>query len=270
TPVAAGNDVFPPGTLDHYFGDYYREMGLSRTEFLGLGRVQPADESEPFSMTLLPLRLCAASNAVSELHGTIAWRMGHHVQPDRPGQFGFAGKAHPHDEGGKELIRELIQIACQPESRARLVFLGDHDLHVARRLVQGVDVWLNTPRRPLEASGTSGMKAIGNGALNISILDGWWDEAYSPGTGWAIGQGEEYEDDEYRDRVEAGALLDLLENEVVPLFYQRGPDNVPPGWMALMRTAITTLCAVFNTNRMVYEHVVPGYSRADERRARPE
>jgi starch phosphorylase len=137
-------------------------------------------------------------------------------------------------------------------------------------MVQGVDVWLNTPTRPLEASGTSGMKAVFNGALNISILDGWWDEAYSPGTGWAIGQGEEYEDDEYRDRVESGALLELLENEVVPLFYERGPDNVPHGWLDLMRTAITTLCPVFNTNRMVHDYVVNGYLRADERRARLE
>jgi starch phosphorylase len=109
-----------------------------------------------------------------------------------------------------------------------------------------------------------------NGALNISVLDGWWDEAYAPGTGWAIGQGEELDDEEYRDRVEAGALLDLLENEVVPLFYQRGADNVPQGWTAFMRTAMTTLCPVFNTNRMVHEYVVSGYLRADERRARLE
>jgi len=161
-------------------------------------------------------------------------------------------------------------MARRPEFRHRIVFLEDYDQNVARYLVQGVDVWLNTPRRPYEASGTSGMKAAFNGALNISILDGWWDEAYSPGSGWAIGQGEEYQDEEYRDRIEAAALLDLLENEVVPLFYQRGPDSVPRGWMALMRTAITTLCPVFNTNRMVHDYVVSGYLRADERRARLE
>jgi starch phosphorylase len=190
--------------------------------------------------------------------------------PDRPVQIVFAGKAHPADEPGKELIRQVIQMARRPEFRNRIVFIEDYDQNVARYLVQGVDVWLNTPRRPLEASGTSGMKAAFNGALNLSILDGWWDEAYSPATGWAIGQGEEYEDEEYRDRIEAGALLDLLENEVVPLFYQRGPDNVPGGWMTLMRTAMTTLCPVFNTNRMVHEYVVNGYLRADERRARLE
>jgi starch phosphorylase len=190
--------------------------------------------------------------------------------PGRPVQILFAGKAHPADEPGKELIRQVIQLARQPEFRRRIVFLEDYDQNVARYLVEGVDVWLNTPRRPLEASGTSGMKAVFNGALNLSILDGWWDEAYVPGTGWAIGQGEEYDDEEYRDRVEAGALLDLLENEVVPLFYQRGPDNVPQGWTAFMRTAMTTLCPVFNTNRMVQEYVVKGYVRADERRARLE
>jgi starch phosphorylase len=110
------------------------------------------------------------------------------------------------------------------------------------------------------------MKAAFNGALNISILDGWWDEAYSPGTGWAIGQGEEYADDEYRDRVEANALFDLLENEVVPLFYRRGSDDLPRGWIALMRTAMASLCPVFNTNRMLHEYVVKGYAAANERR----
>ena len=129
-------------------------------------------------------------------------------------QLIFAGKAHPADEPGKDLIRQVVQMARRPEFRRRIVFLEDYDQSVARYLVQGVDVWLNTPQRPLEASGTSGMKAVFNGALNLSILDGWWDEAYAPGVGWAIGQGEEYEDAEYRDRIESGALLDLLENEV--------------------------------------------------------
>jgi len=185
--------------------------------------------------------------------------------PGRPVQILFAGKAHPADEPGKELIRQVIQMARRQEFRHRIVFLEDYDQSVARYLVQGVDVWLNTPKRPLEASGTSGMKAVFNGALNISILDGWWDEAHSPGVGWAIGQGEAYEDEAYRDRVESGALLDLLETEVVPLFYQRGPDNVPQGWTTFMRTAITTLCPVFNTNRMVHDYV-RGYLRAEQRR----
>jgi starch phosphorylase len=187
--------------------------------------------------------------------------------PDRPVQILFAGKAHPADEPGKDLIRQIVQATRRPELRRRIVFLEDYDQNVARHLVQGVDVWLNTPMRPLEASGTSGMKAVFNGALNISVLDGWWDEAYAPGFGWAIGQGEEYDDQGYRDRVEAGALFDLLENEVVPLFYQRGPDNVPHGWMTFMRSAMATLCPLYNTNRMVHDYVVHSYLPADERRA---
>jgi starch phosphorylase len=183
----------------------------------------------------------------------------------RPVQILFAGKAHPKDEPGKELIRQVVQLARRPELRRRIVFLEDYDQVVARYLVQGVDVWLNTPRRPLEASGTSGMKAAFNGALNLSVLDGWWDEACTQRTGWAIGKGEEYQDLEYQDRVEAGALYDLLENEVVPLFYNRGPDNVPRGWIGLMRSAMGDLCPVFNTNRMVYQYVVEGYCPAQER-----
>ena len=185
----------------------------------------------------------------------------------RPVQILFAGKAHPRDEPGKQLIREVVQMARRPEFRRRIVFLEDYDQVVARYMVQGVDVWLNTPRRPLEASGTSGMKAAFNGALNISILDGWWDEAYTPDTGWAVGRGEEYTDHAYQDRVEAGALYDLLENEVVPLFYRRGSDNLPRGWIALMRSAMAALCPVFNTNRMLHQYLVDGYQRADARRA---
>jgi len=186
--------------------------------------------------------------------------------PGRPVQILFAGKAHPKDEPGKELIRQVVQLARRPEFRRRIVLLEDYDQVVARYMVEGVDVWLNTPRRPLEASGTSGMKAAFNGALNLSILDGWWDEAYTPNTGWAIGRGEEYADHGYQDRVEAGALCDLLENEVVPLFYRRGADGLPRGWIALMRSAMTALCPVFNTNRMVHQYV-EGYLRAEARRA---
>ena len=405
TAVPAGIDVFLPDQIDRYFAPLRETFGLSREQFLDLGRVQPGRTEEFFNMAVLAIHTASVVNGVSRLHARISramWRNlwpgvpvdeipiahvtnGVHPQswisnemrhiydsylgpgwaeqpgdtrvwqrseqipaeelwrtherrrerlvafsrqrlalqlrtrgagvaevaeaeqaldpkaltigfgrrfatykratlilrdpvrlerilnaPGRPVQIVFAGKAHPADDPGKELIRQVVQTARRPEFRHRIVFLEDYDQDVACHLVQGVDVWLNTPRRPLEASGTSGMKAAFNGALNISILDGWWDEAYSPGVGWAIGQGEEYEDDEYRDRVEAGALLDLLENEVVPLFYQRGADNVPRGWMALMRTAITTLCPVFNTNRMVHEYVVNGYLRADTRRARLE
>lgn len=190
--------------------------------------------------------------------------------PGRPVQVLFAGKAHPRDDPAKEVIRQIVQLARRPEFRRRIVLLEDYDQVAARYLVQGCDVWLNTPRRPLEASGTSGMKAAFNGALNLSVLDGWWAEAWSPRRGWAIGRGEEYGDPELQDRIEAGALYDLLEHEVVPLFYQRGADNLPAGWMALMRSAVTDLCPVFNTNRMVHQYVLYGYAPADARRARLE
>jgi starch phosphorylase len=185
-------------------------------------------------------------------------------------QIIFASKAHPRDEPGKVLIREIVHLARQPEFRRRIVFLEDYDHVIARYLVSGVDVWVNTPRRPLEASGTSGMKASFNGALNLSVLDGWWDEGYSDRTGWAIGKGEEYTDTEYQDRVEAGALYEVLEREVVPLFYTRGADRLPRGWIALMKSAMGELCPVFNTNRMVHQYYVQSYAPALPRRVRLE
>jgi glycogen phosphorylase len=136
---------------------------------------------------------------------------------------------------------------------------------VARYLVQGVDVWLNTPRRPLEASGTSGMKAALNGALNLSILDGWWDEAYTPEVGWAIGHGEEYSDLEQQDRIEADALYHLLEVDVRPLFYRRGNDRLPREWIAKVKAAMRAICPQFNTQRMVQQYVTQGYLPAAER-----
>jgi starch phosphorylase len=151
-----------------------------------------------------------------------------------------------------------------------VVFLENYDTVVGRYLVQGVDVWLNTPRRPLEACGTSGMKAAFNGALNLSIMDGWWDEAGSPRTGWCIGRGEDYQDLEYQDRVEAGAVYDLLEREVVPLFYDRGADGQPRGWISLMKSAMGELGPVFNTNRMVYDYTITAYRPVQERSTRLE
>ena len=183
----------------------------------------------------------------------------------RPVQVIFAGKAHPNDGPGKDLIREVAQFAERPEFRRRVVFLEDYDSVVSRYLVQGADVWLNTPRRYQEASGTSGMKAAFNGALNLSIPDGWWDEAASPRTGWAIGRGEDYDDHAYGDRVEASMLYDLLEREVVPLFYARSSDDLPTGWIGLMKSAMGELCPVFNTNRMVQQYVTDAYHVARDR-----
>jgi starch phosphorylase len=192
---------------------------------------------------------------------------------DRPVQIIFAGKAHPRDNPGKDLIRQIIHHARRPEFRNRIVFVEDYDMVVARYLVQGVDVWLNTPRRPHEASGTSGMKATANGALNLSVLDGWWDEGYSPETGWAIGRGEEYGDDQvdYQDTVESNALYDLLEKEIVPLFYERGRDGLPRGWIAKMKAAMSSHAGVFNTNRMVREYFercyLPSVKRSERLKA---
>ena len=184
---------------------------------------------------------------------------------DRPVQIIFAGKAHPMDNPGKELIREIIHFARQPEARRRMVFIEDYDMVVARYLVQGVDVWLNTPRRPLEASGTSGMKAAVNGALNLSVLDGWWVEACNVNTGWAIGQGEEYGDEKYQDEVESNALYNLLEKELIPLFYNRGADGLPRAWISKMKTSMREICPVFNTNRMVKEYAEKYYLPAHNR-----
>jgi starch phosphorylase len=173
----------------------------------------------------------------------------------RPVQVLFAGKAHPKDHPGKEMIKSIIHLAKQPEFRHRLVFIEDYDLNVGRYLVQGVDVWLNNPRRPLEACGTSGMKAAANGALNLSILDGWWAEGYRPGLGWAIGGGEEYGDSDYQDEIESQGCYNLLERTIVPLFYERGRDNLPREWIGMMKKSMEDLAANFNSHRMLEDYV---------------
>lgn len=400
TPVAAGHDYFPPALMDRYFGEYFPSLGLSRLEFLALGQQNPQYADDPFCMTVLALRLAAASNGVSRLHGEVSRRMwqalwpevpeneipiGHvtngvhfrswisremnqlydrylgprwreepadqsvwaraeqipteelwrtherrrerlvvyvrrrlrsqleergaprteietadelldpealtigfarrfapykratllfrnperlaHIlnTPGRPVQLIFAGKAHPQDFAGKELIQQIVGLARQEPFRRRLVFLENYGMTVARYMVQGVDVWLNNPRRPEEASGTSGMKATANGALNLSILDGWWDEAYQPEVGWAIGQGELYDDRSYQDQVESEALYDVLERDVVPLFYDRGPDGLPRRWIARMKASTAALCHFFNTHRMVQEYTERFYLPAAAR-----
>ncbi len=177
----------------------------------------------------------------------------------RPVQIIFAGKAHPQDLPAKEIIRSVKHFATDPKVRNRMVFVEDYDINVARYLVQGVDVWLNTPRRPLEASGTSGMKAAANGALNVSVLDGWWDEGYSSDVGWAIGSGELYGDPEEQDRVECEALYNMLENEIVPMFYERDRGGLPRAWIAMMKASMRKLGAFFNTQRMVREYAESSY-----------
>ncbi|MHC5059158.1 MAG: alpha-glucan family phosphorylase, partial [Planctomycetota bacterium] len=172
----------------------------------------------------------------------------------KPLQIIFAGKAHPKDTEGKDIIRQIIHFANQEEVRRRIVFLEDYDIDIARILVRGVDVWLNNPRRPMEASGTSGMKAAVNGVLNMSTSDGWWCEGYTPKGGWVIGAGESYEDLDYQDAVEAQAMYNMLENEIVPLFYTRTADNLPRTWIRRVKNSLKWIAPRFKTHRMVAEY----------------
>ena len=410
TPVEAGHDYFAPDLMDRYFTGYAHSLGLPRNEFLALGRRNVLDDRELFCMTILALRLSAASNGVSKLHGQVSrrmwqgiwpgvpveevpighvtngvhfrswisnemnqlydrylgpqwreaangelWRRVETIPPEelwrtherrrerlvaftrrklreqlkrrgapqaeiaaaeevldtealtigfarrfatykratlllhdverlerilneatRPVQIIYAGKAHPRDSPGKELIQKIVALARDPALRRRVVFLEDHDMAISRVLVQGCDVWLNTPLRPLEASGTSGMKAAANGALNLSTLDGWWDEAWrtprpeSELIGWAIGKGEHYDDPARQDQVEAEALYDLLERDVVPTFYDRGADRLPRRWIARMKSSLRNLCNTFNTHRMVREYTERFYLPSCERFTRLE
>ena len=403
TPVPAGIDLFPVQLMDHYFTQYYRELGLSREQFLQLGQSPDPRLDEPFSMAILALSLSSGYNGVSKRHGTVARDMWRNLWPgtpadqvpitsitngihlaswvsadmanlllrylgpswadrpedrsiwervdripdeelwrtherrrerlvaisrdklerqlerrgatpidiaeavevldpealtigfarrfstykralllfrdpdrlsrifnlaDRPVQILFAGKAHPRDNPGKEFIRQIVHLSRRQDMRRRMIFLEDYDISLARYLVQGVDVWLNTPRQGLEASGTSGMKAALNGVIHLSTYDGWWCEGYTPDVGWRIGSGEAYEDDRYGDEVEAQALYDLLEKDVIPLFYDRGRDGIPRHWVAKMKAAMRQLVPFFNTQRMVQEYSHRMYFPAVERHTR--
>ena len=389
TPVPAGNDTFDPELIRAYFEDYVKELGISFRVLLGYGRLDFRDDTEPFGMSTLALRLSAHSNGVSRLHGRTSkelWKKvwhhhpvedvpidyvtnGIHVptwisgdmavlfdrylgadwaedpdnerifeqvekvtnaelwrthercreylvgftrrrlaeqltsrgasmtdvqaasevlspdaltigfarrfatykratllfrdpdrldhilnHPKRPVQIIIAGKAHPQDNDGKEFIQYIVHITRQERFRRRVVFLEDYNTYVAKRLVSGSDLWLNTPRRPLEACGTSGMKALANGSLNLSVLDGWWDEAYQPDIGWALGHGEVYQNHEAQDDIESRELYALLEEQVVSLFYQRGSDGIPGGWVDKMRAGLQRLVPFFNSHRMVQDY----------------
>ncbi|HYG74925.1 MAG TPA: alpha-glucan family phosphorylase [Planctomycetota bacterium] len=400
TPVPAGNEVFGIDLMDRYFGEWYGRLRIDRKAFLALGRQNPHNESELFSMTVLALRTAGYANGVSALHGYVSRKMwagvwpevpvhevpitsitnGCHIRSyvsdqlnelfvrycghrwsydaaaqghlwkgtehlpdaevwrvherrrsrlvtwarekvkeqlaragappkeieaaeeildpevltigfarrfatykrgtllfrdpdrlakilsdkDRRVQILYAGKAHPKDTAGKQFIQTIYKMSRDPRFKNRVIFLEDYDITVARYLVQGVDVWLNNPRRPMEASGTSGMKAAANGALNCSTLDGWWCEGYDGQNGWAIGRGEDYTDLEYQDEVESRALYDLLEKQIVPLFYQRGADDLPREWIRRMKRAMNTACGMFSTHRMVREYFEKFYAPASE------
>lgn len=191
--------------------------------------------------------------------------LGDRFKANHPVQFIIAGKAHPKDIPGKELIRQIVHFTREADIRHHIVFIPNYDIHVSRMMVAGCDIWLNTPRRPREASGTSGMKAAMNGLPNLSVLDGWWDEADYVRTGWAIGHGEDYDDPEEQDEVEASDLYDLLEQEIVPLFYDRDENGIPHGWIAKMKDAIRLNLPTFNTARMVAEYAERAYFPASDR-----
>ncbi len=400
TPVPAGNDEFPVQMMDKYFGNYFSQLGLNREQFLALGRLDPADDKEPFKMPVLAIKMSSCRNGVSKLHGEVSRQMwsglwpelpasevpidsvtnGIHLRtwisaelvslferylganwneeavdksiwvnveqvPDeefwrihqrckeslvayvrkslkkqlkrrgayrselnwadevldpealtigfarrfatykrgalflkdverftkiltnteRPVQFIFAGKAHPRDASGKEIIRQIVHYANNDSVRRKIAFVEDYDMDVAKYLVQGVDVWLNNPRRPMEASGTSGMKAAVNGVLNLSTLDGWWCEGYHPDAGWVIGAGESYDDLAYQDLVESQALYRILEEEVVPLFYERSNEKLPREWIKRMKNSIKWNAPKFNTGRMVAEYTRKFYGPSAER-----
>ena len=193
------------------------------------------------------------------------------ANPQRPVQLILAGKAHPADQAGQALIREWSHFIRHPEVRPHVIFLSDYDMLLTGHLVQGVDVWINTPRRPWEACGTSGMKVLVNGGINLSELDGWWAEAYTPEVGWALGDGQEHGDDPAWDVVEAEALYDLLEHEVIPEFYARNQQGIPAAWVARMRESMARLTPQFSANRAVREytehHYIPAAAAFRERAA---
>jgi starch phosphorylase len=393
TAVPAGFDRFEPSLIEHHLSAYAARLGISMTDLLALGRLNPGNSSEPFNMAYLAVRGSGSINGVSRLHGEVSRRIfaplfprwpegeipiGHvtngvhmpswdseaadalwteacgkdrwlgtkttlardirgvsdaslwqlrttsrkslieftrerlsrelaiagaspeaveqarHLfdpncltigfarrfatykrpnlllhdperllrlltHPHRPVQLVIAGKAHPADAPGQALIRQWIEFIGRPEARPHVIFLSDYDMLLSESLVQGMDVWLNTPQRPWEASGTSGMKVLVNGTLNLSELDGWWAEAYTPEVGWALGDGREHGDDPAWDAVEANRLYDLLEQEIVPQFYTRDPSGIPTAWVTRMRESMARLTPRFSADRAVREYTQQYY-----------
>lgn len=390
TPVPAGNEVFSSQLVSTYFENLYKELGLSKEQFLALGRDLKAENfDKDFSMTILALKACGKANGVSRLHATVSREMWQNVWPElprkeipithitngihtntwisyefaglfqryigedwidepsdqtlwqriadipdaelwrsherrkerlvsfarsrlkaqlerrglskhmisyadevldpealtigfarrfatykrgnlifrnldrikkiltnkeKPVQIIIAGKAHPKDDKGKEIIKSIVALTSDPDLKYKVVFLEDYDMNVAHYLVQGVDIWLNNPLRPQEASGTSGMKAAVNGAINFSVLDGWWCEGYNGENGWVVGSTDTYNDLEYQNEMESRSIYELLEKEIVPLFYDRGQDDLPRGWITKMKACMQTVGPMFNTNRMIEDY----------------
>jgi starch phosphorylase len=238
------------GFARRLLSDQLKSRGMDSSEIQGIGEVLTSD-----IMTIGFARRFATYK-----RATLLFRDPDRLDrilnnPSRPVQIVIAGKAHPQDNEGKEFIKTIIHLTRQERFRRRIVFLEDYNFHVAHVMVSGCDIWLNTPRRPLEACGTSGMKALANGSLNLSVLDGWWDEGYQHEYGWALGHGEVYRDLKAQDDIESRDLYNLLEEEVVPLFYQRGHDDIPRGWVEKMKAGLKHLVPIFNSHRMVQEYM---------------
>jgi starch phosphorylase len=396
TPVPAGHDRFDRSLMDGNLSAFAATMGMSVEEMMRYGRVHPGNTADPFTMTVLALKMCRSANGVSELHGRTSQEMwselypgvqtskvpigsvtnGVHItgwtsptasqfwsnhlgpkwidkfrdakywraslqsrkisddelwsfrtalrrelvefarkrlreqnlryspddigifdsvlspdvltigfarrfatykrapllfrdlgwairvlsQKERPVQIIFAGKAHPRDDAGKHFIQEVMNFTKRVDLFGRVVFIEDYDINVARYLVSGSDIWLNTPRRPMEACGTSGMKVMMHGGLNLSTMDGWWREAYDGHNGWKIGEDTTASSDQLQDDLDAASLRAILENQAIPLFYDRGKDGIPHHWLKRVRHAMASLIPVFNTDRMVAEYTKKYYA----------
>jgi alpha-glucan phosphorylase-like protein len=400
TPVPAGHDSFPEGMMWHYFNEYASAMSLSWEQFIGLGRVNPQDKHEVFSMSHLASKLSQEVNGVSKIHGKVSRDMFHNMYPgfepeelhighvtnsvhyytwtaerwqqlyaktfgkelhthqsevklwekihkvdnsqimeikklqkkamisevkkrleknmrdrfesptkivetlnsfsentlifgfarrfatykraallfrnperlariiNKPGrsvQFIFAGKAHPADRQGQELIRQIYEISGRPEFIGKVIFLEDYDMNITRMMVQGVDVWLNTPTRPLEASGTSGMKATMNGAINFSVLDGWWAEGYRPDAGWALPEQRAYDNQDIQNELDAETIYSILENEIIPEYYDQDESGVSERWMTRVKNAIAYVAPQFTMKRMMDDYHYSFYDKLYER-----
>jgi phosphorylase/glycogen(starch) synthase len=184
---------------------------------------------------------------------------------DMPVQLLFAGKAHPNDKAGQDLIKKIIAVSKRPEFLGKIIFIEDYDIFLAKKLVQGVDIWLNTPTRPQEASGTSGMKAVMNGALHFSVLDGWWVEGYRPNAGWALPEESVYENDELQNELDSQMIYTILENDIVPLFYDRDEENIPNAWIKYIKNSIAEIAPQFTTKRMIDDYKEKYYSKLYQR-----
>ncbi len=185
--------------------------------------------------------------------------------PERPVQFVFAGKAHPADKAGQDLIKRIVEVSKMPQFLGKIIFLQNYDMELARRMVQGVDIWMNTPTRPLEASGTSGEKAVMNGVMHFSVLDGWWVEGYKEGAGWSLPLESTFDDPRFQDEIDAELIYNILEEQIAPLYYQRNSDNVPSEWVATVKRCIAEVASNFTTNRMMQDYEDRFYYKLFER-----